>query len=90
MLIVPFWIFLGIWLESNGILFHEKIEVIIFSLGSALGALLAFLGYILLSEFIVKKSKEIKRYANRAIGIIFLGLVFFNYSIYFLNFIKIY
>lgn len=78
MLIVPFWIFLGIWLESNGILFQNKIEVTIFSLGSALGALLAFLGYILLSEFIVKKSKEINRYANKAIGIIFLGLGFFQ------------
>lgn len=78
MLIVPFWIFLGIWLESNGILFQNKIEVIIFSLGSALGALLAFLGYILLSEFIVQKSKEINRYANKAIGIIFLGLGFFQ------------
>ena len=39
-----------------------------------MGALLAFLGYILLSEFIIKKTKEINRYTNKVVGILFLTL----------------
>ena len=78
MLIVPFWIFLGIWLESNGILFENKSIIFIFSIGAAIGAFLAFLGYIFLSEYIVSKTKEINRYTNKAVGVLFLGLGIFQ------------
>lgn len=83
LLIVPFWIFLGIWLEANGVLFEKNLDISIFSLGAALGALLAFLGYILLSEFIVNRTKEINRYTNKAVGILFLGLGIFQLSHFF-------
>jgi hypothetical protein len=43
MLIIPFWIFLGIWLGSNGILFENKSIIFVFSIGAAIGAFLAFL-----------------------------------------------
>lgn len=78
MLIVPFWIFLGIWLESNGILFENKSIIFIFSIGAAIGAFLAFLGYIFLSEYIVSKTKEINRYTKKAVGVLFLGLGIFQ------------
>lgn len=74
LLILPFWIFVGIWLESHGLIFEEMWCIFSFSIGAALGALLAFLGYILLSEYIVKKTKTIDRYTNKAVGILFLGL----------------
>ncbi len=78
MLIVPFWIFLGIWLESNGMFFKNKGDILIFSIGAAIGALIAFFGYILLSEYIVSKTKEIDRYTNKVVGLIFLGLGIFQ------------
>lgn len=78
MLIVPFWIFLGIWLEANGISFKNKSIIFVFSIGAAIGAFLAFLGYILLSEYIVSKTKEIDRYTNKAVGVLFLGLGLFQ------------
>lgn len=77
-LIVPFWIFLGIWLKSNGMLFENQTDIFIFSVGAAIGALLAFFGYILLSEYIVTKIKEINQYTNKAVGLIFLGLGIFQ------------
>ena len=83
MLIVPFWIFLGIWLESNGISFEKNSIIFVFSIGAAIGALLAFLGYILLSEYIVSKTKEINRYTNKAVGVLFLGLGIFQLSQFF-------
>ena len=77
-LIIPFWIILGIWLQSNGILFEESSFIISFSLGSAIGALIAFLGYVWFSEWIVQKIKKINLYINKAIGILFLSLGMFQ------------
>ena len=74
LLIIPFWIFLGIWLEAHGLLFERMRCVFSFSAGAAIGAFLAFLGYILLSEYIVTKTKTIDKYTNKAVGFLFLGL----------------
>jgi len=78
MLIIPFWIFLGLWLESNGFEFESRFTIFIFSVGAAIGALLAFLGYIWLSEYISTRSKQISLYTNKAVGILFLGLAIFQ------------
>ena len=78
MLIVPYWIFFGMWLKSNGLVFDSTFYIIIFSLGATVGALLAFFGYIWLSEYIVKKIKEINRYTNKVIGCMFLGLAIYQ------------
>ncbi len=78
MLIVPFWIFLAIWLESQGYFFDRATNIFSFSVGSALGALLAFLGYISLSEWIMGKIKTIHRYTDTVVGILFLGLGIFQ------------
>lgn len=78
LLILPFWIFIAIWLESNEMFFEEGSDIFIFSLGSAIGALMAFVGYILLSEYILNKTDLINRYANKAIGVLFLGLGIFQ------------
>lgn len=78
MLIIPFWIFLGIWLESNGVPLHQHIDRISFSIGAALGALIAFWMYIWLSTFITKKIKTINQYTNKAVGVLMLGLGLFQ------------
>ena len=78
LLIVPFWIFLGLWLESNGYIFDNYNIITSFSFGSAAGALLMFLVYIWMSDAIINKSNEIKRYTNKAVGILFFGLGIFQ------------
>ncbi len=74
MLIIPYWIFFGLWLEANHLQFDRQACIIIFSAGAAIGAFIAFWLYILLSEFIIKKTKIIHRYTNKAVGILMLGL----------------
>ncbi len=78
MLIVPFWIFLGIWLESNGMVFENQPCIIWFSFGAALGAFLAFLAYIWFSGIIVNKVATINQYTNKVVGVLFLGLGIFQ------------
>jgi len=78
LLIIPFWIFIGIWLKTQNILFEENTSIIIFSIGAALGALLAFLVYVLASQYILSKITAINRYTNKAVGILFLGLGIFQ------------
>ena len=74
MLIIPFWIFLAIWLESKGMHFDQQSTILSFCLGSTLGALLAFVGYIALSSWIVSRVQKVAQYTDKAVGILFLGL----------------
>lgn len=77
-LIFPFWIFLGIWLESNGMFFESQTSIITFSFGATIGAFLAFLVYIWFSGVIEKKVAIINQYTNKVVGAIFLGLGVFQ------------
>lgn len=74
MLIVPFWLIVGLWLESNGINFKNKYHILWFSVGGALGALLAFIAYIEGSILLMSKSEIITSYANKIIGGLFFLL----------------
>jgi len=74
MLIVPFWLVVGLWLESNGLIFENTAYIIWFSVGSALGALLIFGVYVEGSNFFLNKRQKIAAYANKVIGGLFLIL----------------
>lgn len=78
LLIVPFWIFIALWLQTYDMRFDQIANILSFSTGSALGALLAFLGYVWLSKIIVSRVQQISQYTDRVVGIIFLGLGFFQ------------
>ena len=73
-LVIPFWIFIALWLQTYGFSFVTSAEIIFFSIGSALGALLIFLAYAELGHLIFQKLGTIVRYTNKAIGISFLLL----------------
>jgi len=77
-LIFPFWIFVGVWLVSNGIEFNDPFYVFIFSVGATIGAFLAFLGYIWGSKLIEKKIVTINQYTNKIVGVLFFGLGLFQ------------
>jgi len=77
-LILPYWIFVGMWLESNGLLFTNQTDIITFSVGATFGAFLAFLAYIWFSKLIKDKIQTINQYTNKVVGVLFLGLGVFQ------------
>ena len=74
MLIVPYWIFLGTWLHSDGWIILDSFWILIFSIGATLGALAVFLAYAKLSELVLQKSDRIVKWTNKIIGFVFLIL----------------
>ena len=74
MLIIPFWIFVGLWLKSNGFSFPTILEILMLSLGSAMGAFCAFLLYVNLGNYIVGKRKKFVYYTNKIVSMIFFTL----------------
>lgn len=77
-LILPYWIFVGMWLESNGMLFTNQTDILTFSIGATLGAFLAFLAYIWFSKLIKNKIQTINQYTNKVVGVLFIGLGIFQ------------
>ncbi len=78
LLIVPFWIFIGVWLQSNGMEFIDNTYIVNFSLGSAIGAFLAFLLYIWFSGLIEDRLNQINKYTNKIFGLLFIALGIFQ------------
>jgi len=74
MLIIPFWIFLAIWLKNYGVEFLSNTEVLIFSFGAAFGALTMFLLYTRLGKFIAQRIQKVASYTNKTVGVLFLLL----------------
>ena len=74
MLILPFWIFVGLWLKANGYAFPNLNSIILFALGSTSGAFLSFTLYIRLGRYIVNHMQKVALYTNRILGALFLLL----------------
>lgn len=73
-LIIPFWLFIAIWLSSYNIDFDTQTKIITFSIGSALGALVVFIGYAELGHYILGRIGQIVKYTDKVVGIVFLIL----------------
>jgi len=73
-LIIPFWLFIAIWLSSYDMRFDTQTNIITFSIGSALGALVVFIGYAELGRFIIGRIGKIVKYTDKVVGIVFLIL----------------
>lgn len=74
MLIIPFWAFIAGYLGSQGYAVTELPDLIAFSLGSALGALVMFLLYVRLGHFVLKRISKVARYSNKFLAVLFLSL----------------
>ena len=74
MLIIPFWIFLVIWLKNYGVELSTNFEQLIFSAGAAFGALIIFLLYVRLGKFIATRIQKVAFYTNKLVGSLFLML----------------
>lgn len=71
LLILPYWVFLTIWLKSNGYIIEDLREVIWIALGSALGAGAVFFIYVQLGNYIVRRIAHVNTYTNRALALLF-------------------
>lgn len=78
-LIIPTWIFVSIWLKGNGYDFTHLREILFISLGSAVGAVLIFVGYVRMGRYIIRKMSRIIKYTNRFLGIVFLSLAAYQF-----------
>jgi threonine/homoserine/homoserine lactone efflux protein len=74
MLIIPTWIFIAVWLKGNGFDFIAMREILFISLGSGIGAMLVFIGYVRLGNYIMNRMSSVVKYTNRFLGVIFVGL----------------
>jgi threonine/homoserine/homoserine lactone efflux protein len=73
-LIIPFWLFIGVWLRSNEIVVIGVGEITLFSIAAALGALVVFIGYGVLAHYISNKLEMVTKYTNKLVGVVFLIL----------------
>jgi threonine/homoserine/homoserine lactone efflux protein len=74
LLAIPYWFVYCGWLRVEGWWQDGFLSTQIFSLGVSLGTVFALGLYIWLGQMLLNSSKDVARYANRVIGLIFLGL----------------
>lgn len=77
-LIIPYWLFMGVWLKSNNFEVLGTSSITVFAIGAALGALVVFVSYGKLASYISGKLNTIARYTNKVVGIIFIILAAFQ------------
>ncbi len=76
LLAIPYWFVYCAWLRMEG-WWHEGFYwTLIFALGVSIGTVFALSLYAWLGLVVLRSSKELARYANGLIGLIFLGLAF--------------
>lgn len=78
-LVIPFWIFIAVYLGTYGIVVSTQSEILLFSIGSALGALVTFIAYAKSSEFIIRRIGKLVTYTNKIAGVIFLLLGIYQF-----------
>ena len=73
-LIIPFWLFIALWLANYEMTFDNQTNIMVFSIGSALGALAVFIGYAELGHYILARIGKIVKYTNKIVGVVFVVL----------------
>jgi threonine/homoserine/homoserine lactone efflux protein len=75
---IPFWIFYGAFLTSNGLLIRDNLYVLVFAGGSMIGTFSLFMSYALLGHKILRKHDVVTKWVNRVIGAVLLVLGFYQ------------
>lgn len=73
-LIVPFWLFIIVWLQANDLVVEGQPAILLFSLGAALGALFVFVLYAEAGSWLLRKITAVRQHINKAIGLFFFLL----------------
>ncbi|RMG85251.1 MAG: hypothetical protein D6714_06260 [Bacteroidetes bacterium] len=72
-LVIPYWIFYGSYLTSNGWLKTENNCVLTFAVGVMVGAFALFVLYARMGQLITTRADKMTRFVNKFIGVIFIG-----------------
>ena len=73
LMVIPYWIFYGTLLMTNGWLEKENSNVIVFSFGAMAGAFLLLVLYAYLGDRVLSKSEQVTRWVNKFIGVVLIG-----------------
>ncbi len=73
-MVIPYWLFYGAFLSSNGWLSITNGQVFFFSLGVSLGAFALFYLYAKMGRWIFLHAAKVMRKTNAIVGWIFFGL----------------
>ncbi len=71
---IPYYVFLGGYLHSAGLIRLEPEFIAAFSVGVVGGTFLVFLIYAKLGQYIRRKSEKLSRYASKVVGLIFITI----------------
>jgi hypothetical protein len=75
---VPFWMITGTYFITHGWILDGKVELVIFSLGSAAGAFLALFLYAKFAQYIQSKFALSTRLINTGIAILFFSFAAYH------------
>ena len=71
---VPYYVFLGGYLHSAGLIRLEPQFAAAFSVGVVGGTFLVFFIYAQLGQYIRRKSEKLSKYASKVVGLIFIAI----------------
>jgi threonine/homoserine/homoserine lactone efflux protein len=71
---IPYYVFLGGYLHSAGLIRLEPEFIAAFSVGVVGGTFLVFLIYAKLGQYIRRKSEKLSHYASKLVGLIFIAI----------------
>jgi threonine/homoserine/homoserine lactone efflux protein len=77
LMVIPFWIFYGTLLATNGLLVKDNQHVLAFSCGTVFGTFTLLLLYALLGDRILSRSAQVTGWVNK-----FIGLALYGFGIY--------
>ncbi len=84
-LVIPYWVFYGSYLNSQGWLSLENEIIAVFAIGVMLGTFVLLLLYAKLGQVITSRAAQVTRYVNKFIGGIFLLFALYQTWKVFLN-----
>jgi threonine/homoserine/homoserine lactone efflux protein len=71
---IPYYVFLGGYLHSAGLIRLEPEFIAAFSVGVVGGTFLVFFIYAQLGQYIRRKSEKLSHYASKLVGLIFIAI----------------
>ncbi len=77
LMVIPYWMFYGTLLRTNGWLEKDNASVVVFSVGAAVGAFLLLAVYAYLGDKVLGKSAQVTKWVNK-----FIGALLFGFGIY--------
>lgn len=75
---IPFWLIWGLYMLNNGWIDRETKSIVIFSLGSMLGAFLGLGVFAYTGHKLFQKIDLNQKWLNRIIGMVFIGLAVYQ------------